>query len=196
MSPEEENKLVVIAEDTLLGSPVRVAVDMVVLCVAMEPRKDAKDTGRIFGVNQGMDGFFLEEHPKLGPLNTATDGVFIAGACQSPKDIPDTVAQASGAAAKSLSLAASGKVQVPSTISWIDPDICSGCQTCIGLCPYSAIEYDQRRQVSVINEAVCKGCGSCSGACPSGAAQVRHFQKKQIFAEFNGIMEGVSRLGM
>jgi len=196
ISSEEENKLVVIGEDTLLGSPVRVAVDMVVLCVAMEPRRDAKDTGRIFGVNQGMDGFFLEEHPKLGPLNTATDGVFIAGACQSPKDIPDTVAQASGAAAKSLSLAASGRVQVPSTISWIDPDICSGCQTCIGLCPYSAIEYDQRRQVSVINEAVCKGCGSCSGACPSGAAQVRHFQKKQIFAEFNGIMDGVSRLGM
>jgi len=196
VSPEEENKLMVIGEDTLLAAPVRVPVDMVVLCVAMEPREDAKDVGRIFGVNQGADGFFLEEHPKLGPLNTATDGVFVAGACQSPKDIPDTVAQASGAAAKSLSLAAGGRVRVPSAISWIDPDICSGCQTCVGLCPYSAIEYDQRRQVSVINEAVCKGCGSCSGVCPSGAAQVRHFQKKQIFAEFNGIMEGLHRLGI
>ena len=96
-SPEEEGKLIAIAEDTLLGSLLRVPVDMVVLCSAIEARKDAIDVGRIFGVNQGADGFFLEEHPKLGPLNTATDGVFLAGACQSPKDIPDTVAQASGA---------------------------------------------------------------------------------------------------
>ncbi len=193
-SSQEEGKLVVIGEDTLLGATVRIPVDMVVLCVAMEARADARETGRIFGINQGMEGFFLEEHPKLGPLNTATDGVFVAGACQSPKDIPDTVAQASGAAAKALALSTSGRVRVPSTISWIDPDICSGCQTCIGLCPYSAIEFDRRRMVSVVNEAVCKGCGSCSGACPSGAAQVRHFQKEQIFAEFSGIMDGITRV--
>jgi heterodisulfide reductase subunit A len=169
---------------------------MVVLCVAMEARKDAGQVGRIFGVNLGSDGFFLEEHPKLGPLNTATDGVFLAGACQSPKDIPDTVAQASGAAAKALSLSTRGKVPVPSTISWIDPYICAGCQTCIGLCAYSAIEFDERRNVSVINEAVCKGCGSCSGVCPSGAAQVKHFKKKQIFAEFSGIMDALDAVGM
>jgi len=195
-TPEEEGKLIAIAEDTLLGSLLRVPVDMVVLCVAMEARKDAIDVGRVFGVNIGADGFFLEEHPKLGPLNTATDGVFLAGTCQSPKDIPDAVAQASGAAAKALSLATRGYVQVPSTISWIDPDICSGCQTCIGLCPYSAIEFDELRGVSVINEAVCKGCGSCSGFCPSGAAQVRHFNKKQVFAEFEGIMDALESVGM
>ncbi|MBC2713936.1 MAG: FAD-dependent oxidoreductase [Desulfobacteraceae bacterium] len=195
-TPEEQDKLIVLAEDTLLGMPVRIPVDMVVLCVAMQAREDALDVGRIFGVNLGADGFFLEEHPKLGPLNTATDGVFIAGACQSPKDIPDTVAQASGAAAKALSLATRGQVLVPSTISWIDPDICAGCQICIDLCPYTAIEFDHRRQISVINEAVCKGCGSCSGFCPSGAAQVRHFQKKQIFAEFEGIMDAVNTVGI
>ena len=194
--PEEEGKLIAIAEDTLLGSILRVPVDMVVLCAAMEAREDANEVGRIFGVNLGADGFFLEEHPKLGPLNTATDGVFLAGACQSPKDIPDTVAQASGAAAKSLSLATRGIVQVPSTISWIDPDVCAGCQTCIGLCPYSAIEFDERRGVSVVNEAVCKGCGSCSGFCPSGAAQIKHFQKKQIFAEFDGLMDALHSVGM
>ncbi|MCD4743733.1 MAG: FAD-dependent oxidoreductase, partial [Desulfobacteraceae bacterium] len=193
---EEQGKLIVLAEDTLLGMPVRIPVDMVVLCVAMQAREDALDVGRIFGVNLGADGFFLEEHPKLGPLNTATDGVFIAGACQSPKDIPDTVAQASGAAAKALSLATRGQVQVPSTISWIDPDICAGCQVCIGLCPYTAIEFDHRRQISVINEAICKGCGSCSGFCPSGAAQIRHFQKKQIFAEFEGIMDALNDVGV
>ena len=192
----ENGKLIALAEDTLLGERLRVPVDIVVLCVAMEARSDANQVGRIFGINQGADGFFLEEHPKLGPLQTASDGVYLAGACQSPKDIPDTVAQASGAAAKALSLSTRGKVEVPSTISWIDPDICAGCQTCIDLCPYSAIEFDERRSVSVINEAVCKGCGSCSGFCPSGAAQVKHFKKKQIFAEFNGIIDAIYSVGI
>lgn len=187
MDPSEEGKLIAIAEDTLLGKLIRVPVDMVVLCTAVEAREDTVDVGRIFGVNQGADGFFLEEHPKLGPLNTATDGVFLCGCCQKPMDIPDAVSQASGAAAKSLSLAARGSVEISPTISFIDPDICVGCKTCISLCPYSAIEFDDRRQVSVVNEAVCKGCGSCSGFCPSGAAQSRHFTKKQIFAEIGGI---------
>lgn len=195
-APGEEGKLIAIAEDTLLGARLRVPVDMVVLCSAMEARETAPDVGRIFGVNTGADGFFLEEHPKLGPLNTATDGVFLAGACQSPKDIPDTVAQASGAASKALSLATRGKVDVPSTISWIDADICSGCQMCIELCPYSAIEFDARRGVSVINEALCKGCGSCSGACPSDAAQVRHYKARQVFSEFEGIMNALAEVGM
>jgi len=194
--PKEAGKLIAIAEDTLLGAKLRLPVDMVILCVAMEARPNAVEVGRIFGVNLGADGFFLEEHPKLGPLNTATDGVFLAGTCQSPKDIPDTVAQASGAAAKALSLVTRGRVEVPSTISWIDPDICAGCQTCIGLCPYSAIQFDERHAVSVVNEALCKGCGSCAGFCPSGAAQVRHFNSKQIFAEFEGIMDALSAVGM
>jgi heterodisulfide reductase subunit A2 len=194
-SEAEAGRLVAIAEDTLLGERVRVAVDMLVLCSAMEARADTADVGRIFGVNPGADGFFLEEHPKLGPLNTATDGVFLAGACQGPKDIPDTVAQASGAAAKSLSLATRGVVEVPSAISWIDPEVCSGCQTCIDLCAYGAIEFDPRRQVSVVNGALCKGCGSCSTACPANAAQVRHFQGRQIFAELDGIMDALSAVG-
>ncbi len=196
MSAGEQGKLIAIAEDTLLGEAVRIPVDMVVLCVAIQAREDAAQVGRIFGVNQGADGFFLEEHPKLGPLNTATDGVFISGACQSPKDIPDTVAQASGAASKALALASRGSVLIPSTISHIDPDICAGCQTCIGLCPYSAIEFDWLRGVSVVNEALCKGCGSCAAFCPSGAAQVAHFRKKQIFAEFDGLWDAIEQVGM
>ncbi|MFZ7125376.1 MAG: FAD-dependent oxidoreductase [Desulfobacterales bacterium] len=194
--PEEEGKLVCLAEDTLLGRAIRVPVDMAVLCVAMQAREDAVEVGRIFGVNIGADGFFLEEHPKLGPLNTATDGVFLAGACQSPKDIPDTVSQASGAAAKALSLAVRKRVAVPSVISWIDPDVCSGCQTCIGLCPYSAIEFDERRNVSVVNQAVCKGCGSCAGFCPSDAAQIDHFKPKQVMAEFDGLMDALAQVGV
>ncbi len=183
----EEGKLIAIAEDTLLGELIRVPVDMVILCTAIQAREDAGDVGRVFGVNQGADGFFLEEHPKLGPLNTATDGVFLCGCCQKPMDIPDTVSQASGAAVKALSLATKGRVDIAPTISYIDPDVCVGCKTCITLCPYTAIEFDERRQVSVVNEAICKGCGSCSGFCPSGAAQSRHFTKKQVFAEISGI---------
>lgn len=191
----ETEKLVAVAEDTLLGEKIEVPVDMVILCTAIEARHDAHNVGRIFGVNQGADGFFLEEHPKLAPLNTATDGVFLAGCCQKPMDIPDTVSQASGAAAKALSLATRGRVEVPPTISWIDPDVCIGCKVCIGLCPYSAIEFDDRRGVSVVNAAVCKGCGSCSGFCPSGAARSRHFKSRQIFAEIDGIIETISTLG-
>ncbi|MGB8425196.1 MAG: FAD-dependent oxidoreductase [Desulfobacterales bacterium] len=195
MRPEEQGKLIAIGEDTLLGRKVRVPVDMVVLCTAIEARHDAGDVGRLFGVNQGADGFFLEEHPKLGPLNTATDGVFLAGCCQKPMDIPDTVSQASGAAAKALSLATLGKVEVPPTISWIDPDICIGCQVCIGLCPYGAIEFNERLGVSEVNPAVCKGCGSCSGFCPSDAARSRHFKSEQIFAEIDGIMDAIAKVG-
>ena len=160
---------------------------MVILCTAIQAREDTGDVRREFGVNQGADGFFLEEHPKLGPLNTATEGVFLCGCCQKPMDIPDTVSQASGAAVKALALATKGSVDIAPTISFIDPDVCIGCKTCITLCPYTAIEFDERRQVSVVNEAICKGCGSCSGICPSGAAQSRHFTKKQIFAEIGGI---------
>ncbi len=196
LTPEEEGKLIVIGEDTLLGKRYRTPVDMVVLCAAMEARKDAIEVGRVFGVSQGADGFFLEEHPKLGPMNTATDGVFLAGACQGPKDIPDTVCQASGAAAKALELAVRGEVEVSPTISWIDPNICAGCQTCIELCAYSAIDFDERRKVSVVNEALCKGCGSCSGFCPSGAARSKHFNNRQIFAEIDGIIDAIAAVGI
>jgi heterodisulfide reductase subunit A2 len=192
LHPEEQGKLIVISEDTLLGRRLRIPVDMVILCSAMEARQDTADAARIFGINQGSDGFFLEEHPKLGPMSTATDGVFLAGACQGPKDIPDAVAHASGAAAQALALAVLGKVVIPSTISWIDPDVCAGCQTCIKLCAYSAIEFDERRGVSVVNEALCKGCGSCSGFCPSGAAGIKHFNARQVFAEIEGILDDIA----
>ncbi|WP_320175438.1 CoB--CoM heterodisulfide reductase iron-sulfur subunit A family protein [Maridesulfovibrio sp.] len=185
---QEGEKLVVVGEDTLLGMDVRVPADMVILCTAMEPRADMTDVARIFGVSQGQDGFFLEEHPKLGPVSTATDGIFLAGACQGPKDIPDAVAHASGGAAQALALAAKGKVSISPTTSWINPDICIGCKICINLCAYSAIEFDERRQVSVINEAMCKGCGSCAGYCPSGAAQIKHFSENQIFDEIDGLL--------
>jgi len=193
---EKDGMLIVTAEDTLSDRMVKVPVEMVILCTAMEPRADANEVARTFGINIGSDGFFQEEHPKLEPVSTPSSGVFLAGACQGPKDIPDTVAQAKGAAAEALALSASGQVAVAPMISSIDPDICIGCQMCIGLCAYSAIEFNPLKGVSEVNEAVCKGCGSCSAHCPSGAAKVRHFTDKQIFAEIDGIMNTIAEVGM
>ncbi len=187
---DKDGMLLVTAEDTLSEAMVKIPVEMVVLCTAMEPRADANVTARIFGMSIGSDGFFLEEHPKLEPVCTASSGIFVAGACQGPKDIPDTVAQAKGAAAEALALSASGQVSVAPMISSIDPDICIGCQICIELCAYSAIEFNPLKGVSEVNEAVCKGCGSCAGYCPSGAARVRHFTDRQIFAEIDGLLAG------
>jgi heterodisulfide reductase subunit A2 len=192
---EEDGKLVLVGEDTLMGRRYRVPVDMVVLCAAMQARADAGEVGRLFGISQGRDGFYLEEHPKLAPLSTASDGIYLAGTCQAPRDVPDTVAQASGAAAKSLSLASLGEVEIEPTTSWIDPDICAGCQVCIGLCPYGAIEFDPQRMISVVNDAVCKGCGSCAGFCPSGAARCASFKSVQIMAELDGIFEAIHEVG-
>ncbi|MBU1565254.1 MAG: FAD-dependent oxidoreductase [Proteobacteria bacterium] len=180
--------LTVKGEDTLSNRLVEIQVEMVILCTAMEARPDASDVMRKFGIGIGSDGFFQEEHPKLAPVSTPTSGVFLAGACQGPKDIPDTVAQAKGAAAECLALSSAGVVEVPPMISSIDRDICVGCQLCIGLCAYTAIEFNQYAGISEVNTAICKGCGSCAGACPSGAAKVRHFTDKQIFAEIDGIL--------
>jgi len=187
---EKDGLLMVTAEDTLSASMVTVPVEMVILCTAMEARPDANDVARIFGISTGSDGFFQEEHPKLEPVSTPSSGIFIGGACQGPKDIPDTVAQAKGAAAEALVLSASGQVAVSPLISSIDADICIGCKVCIELCPYSAIEFNELKGISVVNEAVCKGCGSCSGYCPSGAARVRHFTNNQVFSEIEGLLSG------
>jgi heterodisulfide reductase subunit A len=185
----EDKTLVVRAEDTLSGRMVEVNVEMAILCTAIEPREDAPEVARTFGIATGATGFFQEEHPKMEPVSTASSGVFLAGTCQGPKDIADTVAQAKGAASECLALSSSGTVEISPMVSGIDPDVCIGCQACIGLCAYGAIEFNPYKGVSEVNEAVCKGCGSCSGHCPSGAAKIKHFTDKQIFAEIDGILQ-------
>jgi heterodisulfide reductase subunit A len=187
-SPEEENKLIVIAEDTLVRRKRRLPVDMVVLSTALEPRADADEVARLFSISRSKDGFFLEKHPKLDPVATTTDGIFVAGCCQGPKDIPDTVAQASAAAARVIAMIDQGVVAIESATSVIDENLCCGCKTCISLCPYTAISFDEEKKVSVINEALCKGCGTCAAACPSGAITSRHFTTEQIVAQIEGAM--------
>ncbi len=188
MNAEEEGKLVIRVEDTLAGCVRRIPVDMVVLATGLEPQTDAQDVRRLFNMSCGTEGFFLERHPKLAPVNTFTDGIFIAGACQGPRDIPDTVAQAGAAAAEALVLIDKGFVeQEPNTAFVLDQE-CSGCKSCIPLCPYTAIGFDDGRKKAVINEALCKGCGTCVASCPSGSIVQNLFEDEEIFSEIEGIL--------
>ena len=188
VSDEEKGKLVVVAEDTLLGVLTRVPVDMVILCVALEPPPDVEAVARLFNISRSADGFFLEKHPKLDPVATTTDGVFVVGCAQGPKDIPDTVAQASAAAARVLALISQGEVEIEAATAIVDERICSGCQLCIPICPYSAISFDEEKLVSRVNEALCKGCGACVGGCPSDAISLSHFTNEQIMAQMEGML--------
>jgi heterodisulfide reductase subunit A2 len=184
----KDGRLIVEAEDTLLGTPIETAVDMVVLGTGLTARGDAERAAQIFGISLSADGFFMEAHPKLRPVSTNVDGIFIAGCCQGPKDIPDTVAQAEGAAAEVLALASLGEIEVEATSASIDLEICSGCKLCIEVCPYSAIDFLENKGISVVNEALCKGCGSCTAVCPSKAARQKHFTQDQVLAEVEGLV--------
>ena len=176
------------AEDTMIGTVRRIPVDMAILCLAMVAKPEAKELSHIFSCSVGKDGWFTEKHPKLAPVSTASDGIFIAGACQGPKDIPDTVAQAGAAAAEVLNLIQRGEVEAEVVTADIEEDLCSGCRTCVELCPYTAITYNAEKKKSEINGALCKGCGTCVGACPSGAAYQRNFRDEQIYAEIKGML--------
>ena len=184
----EENKLIIRVEDTLVGAVRRIPVDMVVLFTALESPEGVTEVAKMCNVSVGRDGFIIEKHPKLGPVSTATDGVFIAGVAQSPKDIPDTVAQASAASSAVLSMITREKIEIEAATAEIDEDKCSGCKICNNVCPYLAIKFDEDKKVSVIYEALCKGCGTCVSACPSEAIRAKHFQNKQIMAEIEGIL--------
>jgi len=187
-TPEEEGKLIVNVEDTLVRRKRRLPVDMVILSCALEPGADVEQLARTFSLSRKADGFFLEKHPKLDPVATMTDGVFVVGCCQSPKDIPDTVAQASAAAARALAMISKGKVEIEAATAVIDEELCSGCRICNELCPYKAISFDEEKKVSIVNEAVCKGCGVCVAACPSAAITGKHFTTEQILSEIEGVL--------
>jgi len=185
---EPSNLMAVKVDDTLLGEIRNVEVDMVILAVALEPQPDVDQVRRMFGMSCSADGFFLEKHPKLAPVNTANDGVFLAGVCQGVKDIPDTVAQASAAAAKAMALIDRGSIELEPNTAEIDEESCSGCKICNNLCPYDAIEYDEEKEVSRVIPELCKGCGTCVAACPAQAITGVHFTNTQIFAEIEGAL--------
>jgi heterodisulfide reductase subunit A len=184
------DQLKVSSLDLYSGERNEEIVDMVILSTGMEPQVDAKEVAKTFGISLSPSGFFLEKHPKLAPVETSTGGVFLAGACQSPKDIPDSVAQGSAAAAAALSLMDAGQVTLEPFTAFIDPKLCSGCLTCLNMCPYGAIHTisTNGRVISEVNEVLCKGCGTCVAACPSGVAEQHGFEHQQIMSEIEGIL--------
>ncbi len=181
---EEDDKVIV---RTVSGrEKVEIEADLVVLANAIVPGKDAGELAKILKISRNGDGFFLEAHPKLCPLDTFTGGIFIAGCCQSPKDIPDSVAQAVGAAIRASIPLMRGEVEVEPLVASVNENICVGCGTCEAICPFDALSLEAG--VIHVNEVVCKGCGSCGSACPSGAISMRHFKDEQIYAQIGAMI--------
>ncbi len=186
--PGEEGKLIVQVEDTLAGKQRRIPVDMVILSAAMVPRADAKEVAKKFGISCSANGWFIEKHPKLDPVATMTEGIFIAGCAQGPKDIPSSVAQGAAAAARVLGRIQQGEIALEPIRATVDQEKCSGCRICNNLCPFNAILFHEDRMVSEVNPALCQGCGTCVAACPAGAISGTVFSNEQIFAQIEGLM--------
>ena len=160
------------------------SVDMVVLAPAIEPSGDTGKLAEMLRVSQGDGGFFQEEHPKLAPVSTSMEGIFIAGCTQGPKNIPESIVQAQAVAGRILSSLIPGKkLELEVKTSEISEALCIGCQTCLEVCTYGAIYFDETKKVSVVNEVLCRGCGNCVGSCPSGAASVKHSTTTQLHQE-------------
>ena len=173
------------------GKRKKLLVDLVVLSVALEAARDAGKLARIFGISQCKDGFFLEEHANIAPVSTSIGGIFIAGCAHGPKDIQSAVAEGQAAAGRILSQLIPGeRLFLEPITAEVNEDFCSGCKTCISLCPYKALAYDSVKKIVSVNEVLCRGCGVCVAACPSAAIKARNFTDNQIVAEIQGLLQG------
>jgi heterodisulfide reductase subunit A len=177
------DRVLVRAEDTLLGERVEVEADLVVLAVGMEPRQDTAAVAAMLKLARSADGFLMEAHPKLRPVDTAMAGVFLAGCCQGPKDITDSIAQARAAAGTAMIPLMRGKVQIEAATSFVDPELCAGCGQCAQVCTFGALSLHPFRPIMTVNAVLCQGCGACATACPSGAINVKHFTFDQVMAQ-------------
>jgi len=195
-NPGEEGKLIIQAEDTLIGKQRRIPVDMVILSAGLQARADSKEVAKKFGISCSADQWFIEKHPKLDPIATMTDGVFVAGTCQGPKDIPASVAQGAAAAARVLSIIGQGEIQIEAATAIVDEVTCVGCQQCIASCPYQAIVYLEDKGKAYVNEALCKGCGTCVGTCLPKSIGLKHFTDEQLVAEMLGAMQTMNLFEM
>ena len=186
--PGEEGKLIVQVEDTLIGKQRRIPVDMVILSAGLEPRHDAKSVAKLFGISCSADGWYIEKHPKLDPVATMTEGVFIAGCVQGPKDIPASVAQGAAASARVLGRIQQKEIALEPVRASVDEARCSGCRICNNMCPFNAILFHEERMVSEVNPALCQGCGTCVAACPAGAISGTGFSNEQVLAQIEGLL--------
>ena len=198
VAPQADGSLMVQASDLIAGEQLHIKADMVVLAAAIEPDKSARPLATMLTASMDTNDFFTEAHPKLRPVESPTAGIFLSGACQGPKDIPETVSQAGAAAAKVIGLLAKDKLTCNPCVAHADELMCNGCSSCEKVCPYGAITYSDKefrmpdrttaiRRVASVNEAVCQGCGACTVACPSGAMDLKGFSNKQIMAEVDAI---------
>jgi heterodisulfide reductase subunit A len=186
--PGEEGKLIIQAEDTFIGKQRRIPVDMVILSAALEPRKDSNVVAHQFGISCSANGFFTEKHPKLDPVATMTEGIYIAGCAQGPKDIPASVSQGAAASARVLGKIQAGELALEPVRASVIQENCSGCRICNTMCPFNAIIFHEDRKVSEINPALCQGCGTCVAACPAGAITGTQFSNAQLEAQLDGLL--------
>jgi heterodisulfide reductase subunit A len=169
--------------DTMTNKLYEINTDLVVLVPELVPRYDSDKFAQSLRISQSGDGFYLEAHPKLRPIDTFSNGIFIVGCCQGPKDIQDTVSMASGAAARAETILSKKELEAEPQIAFVDEEVCSGCSLCVSVCAYNAIELVKEsdgKSHAKVNDALCKGCGACVGTCPSGAMQQKGFKDKQI----------------
>jgi heterodisulfide reductase subunit A len=179
------DRVVVRAEDTLLGEQVEVEADLVVLAVGMKPRADSEAVAQLLKLSRSADGFFMEAHPKLRPVDTSMAGVFLAGCCQAPKDIADSISQARAAASSAMIPLMRGQVHVDAATSFIDEELCSGCGQCAQYCNFAALTLHPVRGKMTVNAVLCQGCGACATACPSKAIKVHQFTFEQVMAQMD-----------
>jgi len=189
--PETKN-LFIRAEDMALGDPIELEAELVVLCTAAIPKEGSADVARVLNITRGADGFFMESHPKLKPIDTSVDGIFLAGACQGPKDIPYSVSQGSGAAARAATILSQSTWKIEPIIAVVDPDKCRNtrakCGICAQRCPYGAIQASEG-QPAHVTTAMCHGCGTCVAECPADAITQMHFTDAQIIAQIRAALE-------
>lgn len=181
------DRVAVRAEDTLLSQQVEVEADLVVLAVGMKPRSDSEAVAQLLKLSRSGDGFFMEAHPKLRPVDTSMAGVFLAGCCQSPKDIADSISQARAAASAAMIPLMRGEVQVDAATSFIDEELCSGCGQCADYCNFAALSLHPVRGRMTVNAVLCQGCGACATACPSKAIKVHQFTFEQVMAQVDAL---------
>jgi len=178
-----------ISYETETGSKGKLAVDMVILIPAMESSRDARKLAEMLNLPQDEKGFFVGEHQLLSPVASAVEGIFVVGCAQGPQSISESIVQAEAATGKILSTLVPGrKLELEVRTSEISESFCTGCKTCILVCPYSAITFDEAKRISVVNEVLCHGCGNCAAACPSGAVSLKHFTFGQIYQELKEVL--------
>jgi heterodisulfide reductase subunit A len=175
----------------VLGEDIAIDADILALSVAMASSPDVRELAMLYKVPVNQDGFFLEAHVKLRPVDFATDGVFVCGLAHAPKSIEESIAQAKAAASRATTILVKDAIIGEGIVASVDEALCSGCGVCEVLCPYGAIAVNREKGVSAVNEALCKGCGTCCAACPSGAVQQRGFTRKEISAMLDAALAGV-----